>query len=203
MRLKDWLKTGLLYGAIVVGASFVYGFLINQSDMTQTMNAIVMYMLAFGAGLGVALNILMYKTMLPVALSFGSTRKEAFAGIQCYRLVYTVLVIGAALPLSLMAGDVGRFFVPFGIGLMLLLTALGAVLGMLGGRFGRGVKVVVGVAGGLLASGALFGGIIGAAMLDERIGAAGLWVLPVIGLVAYVVASVFEHKAVYQYSVKL
>lgn len=207
MRLKDWFKSGLQYGAIVVGASFLYGALMGPSSVSEMLTMTAMYMLLFGAAINMLYNATVYKVTLPVALGFGSTRREAFVGIQCYRLVYAALVIGVALPLYLLSGEDGRadmiFFAPIGIGLMLTLNGLGAVLGMLDNRFGKGVLAAVTVIGSLLACVILFGGIIVFALLDERIGTAGLWLMPVIGLVAYGVVSIFEHRAVYKYGVKL
>ena len=207
MRLKDWLKSGLQYGAIVVGASFLYGVLMGTSNLSEMLTMTAMYMLMFGAGINMVYNISMYKSALPLALSFGSTRKEAFAGVQCYRLVYAVLVIGVAVPLYLLAGEDGRtdlmIFVPIGIGLMLILNGLGAVLGMIGNRFGKGVLAAVTVIGSLLACVILFGSIIVFALLDEQIGTAGLWLMPVIGLAVYGVVSIFEYKVIHKYGVKL
>lgn len=207
MRLKAWFKSGLQYGAIVVGASFLYGALMGPSSVSEMLTMTAMYMLLFGAVINMLYNVTVYKVTLPLALSFGSTRKEAFVGIQCYRLVYAVLVIGVAVPLFLLAGEDGRadmmFFAPIGIGLMLTLNGLGAVLGMLGNRFGKGVLAAVTVIGSLLACVILFGSIIVFALLDERIGTAGLWLMPVIGLVVYGVVSIFEYKVIYKYGVKL
>lgn len=207
MRLKDWLKSGLQYGAIVVGASFLYGVLMGPSSVSEMLTMTAMYMLLFGAVINMLYNVTVYKVTLPVALGFGSTRKEAFVGIQCYRLVYAVLVIGVAVPLFLLAGEDGRadmmFFAPIGIGLMLIMNGLGAVLGMLGNRFGKGVLAAVTVIGSLLACVILFGSIIVFALLDERIGTAVMWVMPIVGLVVYGVVSIFEHRAVYKYGVKL
>ena len=207
MRLKDWFKSGLQYGAIVVGASFLYGALMGPSGVSEMLTMTAMYMLLFGAVINMLYNATAYKVTLPVALGFGSTRKEAFVGIQCYRLVYAALVIGVAVPLYLLSGEDGRadlvFFIPFGIGLMLIMNGLGAVLGMLGNRFGKGVLAAVTVIGSLLACVILFGGIIVFALLDERIGTAVMWVMPIVGLVVYGVVSIFEHRAVYKYGVKL
>lgn len=207
MRLKDWLKSGLQYGAIVVGASFLYGVLMGPSSVSEMLTMTAMYMLLFGAVINMLYNVTVYKVTLPLALSFGSTRKEAFVGIQCYRLVYAVLVIGVAVPLFLLAGEDGRadmmFFAPIGIGLLLTLNGLGAVLGMLGNRFGKGVLAAVTVIGSLLACAIMFGSIIVFALLDERIGTAVMWVMPIVGLVVYGVVSIFEHRAVYKYGVKL
>lgn len=208
MRLKDWLKSGLQYGAIVVGASFLYGTLMGPSSVGEMLTMTAMYMLLFGAAINMLYNITVYKVMLPLALSFGSTRKEAFVGIQCYRLVYAVLVIGVAVPLYLLAREDGvtelMIFVPIGIGLMLMMNALGAVLGMIGNRFGKGVMAVLTVVGSLIACGIVVTAVILFSFLSESIGSYyGLWLLPVVGLVIYGLVSIAEHKAVKKYSVKL
>lgn len=207
MRLKDWIKSGLQYAAIVIGASFLYGALMGPTSMEEMMTMTAMYMLMFGAVINMLFNISTYKVVLPLALGFSSTRKEAFVGMQCYRLIYAVLVMGAAVGVYLLAGLGGMTelaqFGPIGVGLMPLMTALGGVLGMIGNRFGKGVLTAMTVVGSLIGCVLLATTLILSAIFEEQIGILGLWLFPVVSLVIYGVVSIFEYRAVMKYSVKL
>jgi hypothetical protein len=143
MRLKDWFKSGLQYAAIIIFASAIYGVLMEPTNLDEMVSMAAMYMLLFGGAMSLLFSISVYKVMLPVSLGFGSTRREAFVGIQCYRGVYMVLVSAAAVGLYLLGGKMGltelKVLAPIGIGLMPLMTAVGAVIGMVGSRFGKGV----------------------------------------------------------------
>ena len=133
MRLKDWFKSGLQFGTIVVAASFVYGLLMGTNGVGELLTMAAMYMLLVGALINVLYNLGVYKTILPVALSFGSTRREAFVGMQCYRLVYMLGLLAIATVLYLLAGERGLMELadaaPICIGVLLLLHTLGAVMG--------------------------------------------------------------------------
>lgn len=207
MRLKDWFKSGLQFGTIVVAASFVYGLLMGTNGVGELLTMAAMYMLLVGALINVLYNLGVYKTILPVALSFGSTRKEAFVGMQCYRLVYAGLVMIAAIPLYLLAGEEGahdmKLMVPLGIGLMLVTNAFGAVLGMIGNRFGKGATAVVTIIGALVSVAIMVGTLVLLAFFEEQIGVVGFWMFPAVGLVVYTLVSIVEYKYVFKYSVKL
>ena len=70
MRLKDWVKTALQYSGIVVGASLLYGVLMEPTDLKMMMNMTGTYMLMFGAAMTMLFGITVYKVMLPVSLGF-------------------------------------------------------------------------------------------------------------------------------------
>ena len=207
MRLKDWFKSGLQYGAIVVGASFLYGVLMGPTSVREMLTMTAMYMLLFGAAINLLFSITVYKVMLPVALGFGATRKEAFVGMQCYRLVYAVLLTAAAVVLYLLAGEAGMTaltsLAPIGIGLMPFMTAVGAVIGMVGNRFGKGAMAVLTVVGSLFTCVIVMAVVILLAGFSESTGTYGLWLLPVVGFAIYGLVSIAEHKVVKKYSVKL
>ena len=207
MRLKDWVKTALQYSGIVVGASLLYGVLMEPTDLKMMMNMTGTYMLMFGAAMTMLFGITVYKVMLPVSLGFGSTRKEAFVGMQCFRLIYCAIVTAVALLVFLLNGVIGmaefKPLAPICIGLMPLFGALGAVLGIIGNRFGKSTMAVVSAVGALLVMGILFGTLMLFAFLEDKIGVLGMWMFPVLGLVIYGLTCIWEHKKVMKYCVKL
>ena len=207
MRLKDWFKSGLQYAAIIIFASAIYGVLMEPTNLTEMVSMAAMYMLLFGGAMSLLFSISVYKVMLPVSLGFGSTRREAFVGIQCYRVVYMVLVSAAAVGLYLLGGKMGltelKVLAPIGIGLMPLMTAVGAVIGMVGSRFGKGVMAAMTVIGSLIAVAIMLATLILCDVFEEQIGSFGLWMMPVAGLLVYGLVSIFEYKSVKKYSVKL
>lgn len=207
MRLKDWVKTALQYSGIVVGSSLLYGVLMEPTDLKMMMNMTGTYMLMYGAAMTVLFGITVYKVMLPVSLGFGSTRKEAFVGMQCFRLIYCAIVTAVALLVFLLNGEIGmaefKPLAPICIGLMPLFGALGAVLGIIGNRFGKSTMAVVSAVGALLVMGILFGTLMLFAFLEDKIGVLGMWMFPVLGLVIYGLTCIWEHKKVMKYCVKL
>ena len=207
MRLKDWFKSGLQYAAIIIFASAIYGVLMEPTNLDEMVSMAAMYMLLFGGAMSLLFSISVYKVMLPVSLGFGSTRREAFVGIQCYRVVYMALVSAAAVGLYLLGGKMGltelKVLAPIGIGLMPLMTAVGAVIGMVGSRFGKGVMAAMTVIGSLIAVAIMLATLILCDVFEEQIGSFGLWMMPVAGLLVYGLVSIFEYKSVKKYSVKL
>lgn len=210
MRLKDWLKTGLQYAGAVLLGSVMYGLLMAASGTTDFFTMTAMYILLFGAGMGLVFNMSVYKAGLPVAIGFGSTRKEAFVGMQCYRLVFTAVLLGGSVALYLLAGNEGfvelRTFAPIGLGVMLLLHGLGAIMGMVSTKFGKGVLVALSIIAGLLISGAIAGVVLLLIMLGDALIVADDWVLwtfPTAGLVINALVMIPEYKTIYKYNVKL
>lgn len=207
MRLKDWVKTSVQYAAIVVGASLLYGVLMEPTDLKMMLNMTGTYMLMFGACMTVLFGITVYKVLLPVALGFGSTRREAFVGMQCFRLIYCAIVIAVASLVLLLNGEMGmaefNSLGPICVGLMPLLAALGSVLGNIGSRFSKNTMAVVSVIGALLVIGIMIGTLILFAFLEDEIGVLGMWMFPVVSVGIYGLSCIWEHKSVKKYCVKL
>ena len=212
MRLKEWLKTGTFHALAAIGGSFLYGVMMYmmdaEFDFSTFMEVSVIYLLFFGAFMNLVLIFAVQKQNLPLALSFGATRKEAFWGMQCYRIVYAVLVMAAAAMMLLLTTEPSAMvtvLLPIGLAAMLLLGAIGSVGGAVGIRYGKGSAIAAGVVMGIVSLGiGIFAGIwmvkhgsIGG--LPEWI----LWLAPAIGLVAHIVSMVLEHKTIYKYNVKL
>lgn len=212
MRLKDWLKTGAFHALAAIGGSFLYGAMMYLMDVdygiSDFVQMIVIYMLVFGAFMGLVLNMSVQKQNLPLALSFGATRKEAFWGMQCYRIVYIVLIMAAAMALMLLTEEpyaMAVMLLPIGLGAMLLFGAIGSVAGVVANRFGKGAALAVGVLLGLLClgTGIAIGILIVTNAKFSVVPKWIVWLLPSIGLVLHIGSMVLEHKTIYKYNVKL
>lgn len=207
MRLKDWIVTGLQYAGAVILGSAIYGVLMGTSETEDFLTMTAIYMLLFGAGIGMVCNMSVYKVGLPVAIGFGSTRKEAFIGMQCYRLIFMVVLLGAAALLYLLSGKEAmaelRVFAPIGISLMLVLNAMGAVMGMISTRFGKTAVVILSVIAGLIISAVIAATIILLTLCGDTLGGSSLAIFPAVGLVVYALIAIPEYKTIYKYNVKL
>jgi hypothetical protein len=212
MRLKDWLKTGAVHALAAIGGSFLYGVMMymmdTEFDFSTFVEVSVIYLLFFGAFLNLVLILTVQKQNLPLALSFGATRKEAFWGMQCYRIVYAVLIMAAAVMMLLLTEEpygMAAVLLPIGLAAVLLLGAIGSVGGVMGIRYGKGAAIAAGVMMGIVSMG--IGIFVGIWMVKH--GPIGglpewtLWLFPVIGLVAHIGSMVLEHKTIFKYNVKL
>ena len=214
MRLKDWFKTGAFHALCAIGGSLLYGVMMYmmgaEYNISYMLEISVIYMLFFGAFMSMVLIMSVQKQNLPLALSFGSTRKEAFWGMQCYRVVYMALIMAAAAVLSLLTGkdgaDLAAVFLPLGLTAMLIMGALGSVIGIAGLRFGKGAMIAIGIVSGVLMVGMLIGFVIVVfSMADKMIDLSGwmIWLVPAFGVVLHIGSTVLERRMIYQYNVKL
>lgn len=207
MRLKDWIVTGLQYAGAVILGSAIYGVLMGTSETEDFLTMTAIYMLLFGAGMGMVFNMSVYKVGLPAAIGFGSTRKEAFIGMQCYRLIFMVVLLGAAALLYLLSGKEAmaelRVFAPIGISLMLVLNAMGAVMGMISTRFGKTAVVILSVIAGLIISAVIAVTIILLTLYGDSLGGSSLLIFPAVSAVVYALIAIPEYKTIYKYNVKL
>lgn len=213
MRLKEWLKTGTFHALAAIGGSLLYGMMIYMMDVefdefSTYIEAGAICLLFIGAFLNLVLILVVQTQNLPLALSFGATRKEAFWGMQCYRIVYAVLIMAVVAMMFLLtegSNDTAMVLLPIGLAAMLLSGAIGSVGGAVGVQYGTGAAIAAGVMMGLVSvSIGIF-----AVIWMEKHGPIGghpeliFWLFPAIGLVAHIVSMVLEHKAIYKYNVKL
>lgn len=211
MRLKEWLKTGAQHALSAIVASLGLSLMIYLMDVEEPafiLELAVAYLVTFGAFMSLVLIVLVQRQNLPIALSFGSTRKEAFWGMQCYRAVYLLLVMAAALVLFLLTGEsisVVMRLIPIGLALMLAVGAIGSVAGAVEIRYGKGAAVAAGVGMGLLAFGMGVG--VGILIIKRELVTAladwALWLFVAIGLALHIGSMVLEYKTIYKYNVKL
>lgn len=214
MRLRYWIQTALQSGLLVVFGSLVYGLMMVlmgiEGGMRELLPMASMFLLLFGAGMSILMCTTTWKLNLPVALNFGSTRQEAFWGMQCYRLIYSAVVFVISAVMCVLAGEDGflpwELFAPLGIGVLLLTGALGTVLGVLGFRFGKTAQIVIGVLSGLLLSCGMIAGVVMAIIMDEMVLVGtdgGFCLFPVVSMVIYGLSIIPECRTIYKFAVKL
>lgn len=211
MRAKLWIKNSLTCALAGVAASVGYALMMclmdpELLDPERLLNMASGYLVGIGTVLTVMVGIMDYKITLPLALSFGSTRKEALVGMQLGRLASALVFLGASAVLFVVNGGWDALFVmvPLGIFLLLASGAVGAVFGMVVVRFGKAAGIVVGILIGAMTALCVF-----AAIFSLSGGSAGgegsgwLWLLPVLGAAVYGTVLAFERRTVYNYNVKL
>lgn len=214
MRLKDWFKTGAFHAFTAIAGSIAYGVMMYmmgvEGSFADLLWIAVVYLMTFGAFMSIVLIMSVQKQNLPLALSFGSTRKEAFWGMQCYRVVYMVLIMSAAAVLAMLTGEDGAemavAFLSIGVTAMLVMGSFGSVIGIAGLKFGKGVMIAIGVVSGVLLVAMLIGCVFLVLLLsDEALDLSGwmIWLLPAAGVVLHIGSMVLEHRTIYKYNVKL
>ena len=111
MRLGYWIRQSLKMTMIILAGSAAYTVMMAvQGTVDGIMEALEMggmFLMMFGAMISTVLNTTVYQLHIPLTLSFGSTRKEAFAGIQLYRLINGLIVVLGGCGLYGLAGGLG------------------------------------------------------------------------------------------------
>lgn len=213
MRLGYWVKTAFQSaGAIIAGAA-MYTVMMYAMGMEggfqQLLSMAAVYLMLFGAGMSLLYGVTVYKLHLPLAVSFGSTRKEAAVGLQCYRLIFTGLIAAAATILWLLSGEDGfgsaPVFIPVGVTVLLIAGAVGTVLGVVSARFGRVAVIVTSLLTVLLIAGGVFATILFLLTAEGEIlfPQWSWWVMPLAGIVLHLLSMIPERRMVYKYNVKL
>lgn len=213
MRLRFWLKNAAISACIGPVATLLYTGLMLLQGTGMTWEDICMlamvYLWSFGALIAMILVMNLYKFYVPVAVSFGSTRKECMVGIACYRLIPLAVNIVCSLLLAALAEPVIPLGVllPVSTGLYLLVGALGSAAGMAYEKYGKkavflvmltGAAAAVIVAFGIVASDAQWYWINNA--LESGI---VQWLVLAVGILAHVLSLIPEKKTVYRCTVKL
>lgn len=211
MRAKLWIKNSLTYALASVAGAAAYALIMclmePDFELRRLLDMATGYLVGIGVVMSVVVGIVDYKTTLPLALSFGSTRKEALVGMQVGRLVYGLGLLTAVAVLFAAANGLGSLpvLLPIAVGVMLMMSAAGAVFGMVTVKFGKVAAVVIGILVGLLAAGSVFAAMM-FVLADEVAFEASewmLWLLPAVGAVIYGLVLIPEVKTVYHYNVKL
>lgn len=213
MRLRLWVKGGLQTLATIAAASVLYGLLMwmQSSDMTleATLEILPLYLISFGAVMILIMSLTAYKAMLPLALSFGSTRREAFAGLQVFRLLPMAVVVLLLALLLLVPGVEAAFGFSATLlvasGTYLLFGAVGSGVGMVYIRFGRVGAILAGILAGLL----LVAGVIlitagAASLLPLSFFSADWlpWLALALGAAVYLLLLIPEARIVRRYQIK-
>lgn len=212
MRLRFWFKGGLQALGGGVGASVLYGLLMElQMDSGNLFMMLSLYLVFFGACILLVTMMSLYKYMLSMALSFGSTRREALVGMHLYRLLPAVSMAALAVLITLVPGterlfSAGTLF-PLALGVLLLGEVAGTILSVIAYRFGKvggliaGVCLfLVGVGAGLLA---IFSLADEQSWLFEFVGTVSLtWAFLAAVGVLYLLTIIPEARIVRNYQVK-
>ena len=211
MRLKYWLLTAVQSGVLMAFGSLVFVMMMLlmgvEGGVWELLTMASMMLLMLGAIVGMETCAAAWRLNLPVALNFGSTRKEAFWGLQCHRIVYSAVVFMISTLLCLMAGEARVLtqhkFIPLGIGILLSAWACGGVVGMLDTKVGKTAQVFLSVLGFFLLAGCVIAGVIWIIAMEEMDLPAGVWLFPAVSLLLCGLSMILEYKAVCKYNVKL
>lgn len=214
MRVKDWLKTAAIHGLSAIGGSIMYSVMMYmmrvEESLADTLEIAVVYLLTFGSFMSVVLMLSVQKQNLPLALSFGATRKEAFCGMQCYRLTYLVLVLAAAAAMLLLTDQEGReaawIYLVVGGSLILIFGSAGAAMGIVGIKYGKGAMAAMGVLMGVLTVGTIIGlvfAIMAVIETDSAFLGMGALALPLVAVAAYIGSMAAEYRMIRTYNVML
>lgn len=211
MRLRFWFRSSLQTLAATLGASAVYGLLmgiqLDGASFQDVLSLLPMYLMLFGAVMLMAMMLAVYKFSLGLSISLGSTRREAFVGLQVYRLVPTLVTVAVTALVTLVPG-VETFWgpavmIPAALGIFLFTGALGGLAGMVYLRFGKIAAILTVLL--LIVMGGVCGGLtVFFAEANWPVLAGWIpWLILGLGAVVYGLVLIPESRVVRKYQVKL
>lgn len=209
MRLKFWIKEGLKNTAIILGACVLYTVLLDVQDAAEDLSGFfnigAVYLLLFGSMFSMVLNTTAYQTYIPLSLGFGSTRKEVLLGLQCYRMIPTVILL--PITVILFALSDASSFEPWilftaGLGLFLVFHGLGILMGVLFNRFGKTGLIAFSVIICIIIIG-FFIGVITALDIEITFPEGMPWIVLGTGALFYGLMMLAEVRTVKKFNVKL
>ncbi len=209
MRLRYWVQEALKFTGIIMAAAFVYTLLMMVQDTRETWNEYLemgaIYLGMFGSCMCMILGTSAYQVHAPLAISLGSTRKEVLFGIQCYRFVIASILLAVAALLLMLTGETAQSLVwtilPLGVAAFLVFNSIGAVLGCLSTKLGRGALIAVSIVMMLLCVGGA-GATILIIALKYSLRGNIVWVVLCIGTLVYAMSMIFEVQTIKKFSVK-
>ena len=214
MKLRSWFQLGLgLIGwSVLCSLIFVViGFIGEGFELLGPLSCLPMYILFCAAIFAVLMSMTTYLSYLPLYLSLGSTRKEAWLGLHLMQLVLAVGCTAiAALLCFILPGDPPRDLIPLLPAAFLAILAfakLGSAAGCIALLFPRIGKVLStvfcfvfsGIAG---ACGAMAAGAMGASIHLSLPG----WATLIVGAALAALLAVellFQQRALPRYEVRL
>lgn len=212
MRILHWIRQGLNMVGIMLIACPIYTLAMTlQRDQLIWKDVLILsasYMLMFGMFFSIVFSISLYTQDMPLVISFGTTRKEAFWGLQVSRAAYTVPMALCAGCLFLIASDISLLelsvAIPFVLAGFLVLHALGAIMSILYIKFQK--KGLIAFGAGLIT--VLIGGVFGFVSAFTRDTELHLpeylnWIVLAAGVLFYGLISAWEHRIIRNYNVKL
>ena len=209
MRLRYWAQEALKFTGIIMAAALFYTFLMMVQDTRETWNEYLemgaLYLGMFGACMCMILGTSIYQVHAPLAISLGSTRKEVLLGIQCYRFVIASILLAVAALLLMLTGETAQSLVwtvlPLGAAAFLAFHGIGAVLGCLSTKLGRGALIAVSIVAMLLCVGGI-GAVVLIISLKYFLQGNVVWIVLGIGALVYALSMIYEFKTIKKFSVK-
>lgn len=209
MRLRYWAQEALKITGIIMAAALVYTFLMIVQDTRETWNEYLemgaIYIGMFGACMCMILSTSIYQVHAPLAISLGSTRKEVLFGIQCYRFVIASILLAVAALLLMLTGETAQSLVwtilPLGVAAFMVFNGIGAVLGCLSTKLGRGALIAVSILVMLLCVGGVGAAVLIIALKYSLQGNV-VWIVLGIGTLVYALSMIFEVQTIKKFSVK-
>lgn len=208
MRLKNWIRMGLVYAGIllcgVVFMALYMGFLMEAKDLSECVMYGASYALLFSGVLTAAFSIGIYRSEVPLALSFGATRREVFVGLQWMRVFPLIAAMGASYALAVLGGEAfsarWHSFFLMGCGWLLFINAAGMLFGLFATNKG---KAIVAVGGGVigLTAGVMAG--LGAAATEWEVPFSVAVTVLAVGAAAMLAVLPFEHQKIHTMVVRL
>lgn len=214
MRIRYWAKNSLTSIALFLIVVPVYMVLFNAGNEDFAWNDLFLtatiYLLLFGMLFQSIFVMSAYKSVLPIALSFGSTRREAVVGCQVYRL----LPLAALLPLSFLTAFLHDpdfclillKVLPAVVGAYLIFCSFGSLLGVATVKFGnKALFLLIPLCIGLTIG--VFAVVLGATefpqMPDVLTMDWVIWLVLGVGVILHGLSLIPEIKTVYHMNVKL
>lgn len=207
MRRFYWFKDGLPQSVAILGIAVLYPLFIflmgdPQRGFLEYLEMATWYLVAMAVFMPVIFNLLIYGTTVPLTLSLGATRKEAWTGLQLYRLAMLLPLLGGVVLLAVL-GATMDFWLVFVLLLSgyLFFGGIGGILGVLGTKLSRGALVAVTAA---ISTCSLAVAAVAALLtvLAEQVAFSLIFILPVVGLLVYIACTCFEKKAIKALCVK-
>ena len=191
------------------GCGAIYTFLMIVQDTRETWNEYLemgaLYIGMFGACMCMILGTSIYQVHAPLAISLGSTRKEVLLGIQCYRFVIASILLAVAALLLMLTGETAHSLVwtiiPLGVAVFLVFNSIGAILGGLSTKLGRGALIAVSIVMMLLCVGGVGAAVLIIALKYSLQGNV-VWIVLGIGILVYALSMIFEVQTITKFSVK-
>lgn len=215
MRLKFWVKNGLLLSCILAMAApfFILLMALQNPDYTLEQAYIngTSYLWMFTGIMGLTLGANLYVQYLNLALGFGSTRKEACWGMLCYRSISPVITTVMYLLFYLLLGRnnpmTPTMILPVCLGLSLILGAAGSLLGMLWSKWGKRAYWVL-IPASIVGTLSFTGLMIAMTLSQYQVHVGWLWntagwIVLAVGIAAHFLCMIPEHKTIYRFNVKL
>lgn len=212
MRMLHWIRQGLKMVGMLLIACLIYTLLMTlQDDQFIWKDVLILagsYTLLFGMFLSILFSTTLYTQDIPLVISFGATRREAFWGLQVSRASYTVLMALCAGSLFLMASDISlldlSFAIPFALAGYLVLHALGAIMSILYVKFQKKGLIAFGTVLICVFIGGLAGFIL-AVNGDPgfELPKYTCWLVVAAGVLVYGLVSAWEYRIIRNYNVKL